>query len=240
MNVDIGYDLELWQKQGLKVPISIPVDAHSILVGGSGSGKSTLLLLMLYRMKKACPCELVICDFKASKELEGISDSYAEFEACYEQIKRFYDEIFLNTPEGGSGKSQFLIIDEIAGLISHFDMSKQTKPFSDTIRQIMANILMLGRSRKIFLILVMQRYSAGIFPSATGAIDNMAVACGLGKLNPDAKRGLFSGEILESDDLQFGMGKGIILVDGKPLRGLQVPIVSKEKLLKALRKMSDN
>ena len=108
---------------------------------------------------------LYIADFKKSHEVEGVTDleHFAEFEDCYDLICRFYEDLE-NTQEGGDG-IKILLIDEIAGLLSHFSISKEGKEKADRIRAIMSSILMLGRSRKCYLILAMQRYTAAIFPS---------------------------------------------------------------------------
>lgn len=134
-------------------------------------------------MMKSNNIQLTICDFKASHEFDGITDNFAEFEDCYNEIKGFYLE-FLSTPEGGesSGIIKILIIDEIAGLLAHYSMSKETKVIADEIKQIMSSILMLGRSRKCFLWLSMQRFTSSLFPPASGAADNFHVCVGLGRL----------------------------------------------------------
>lgn len=75
---------------------------------------------------------MYIADFKASKEFIGITDTFAEFEACYELIKTYYD-IFIDTPEGGDGCIKILLIDEIAGLLTHFSMTKEGKQKADEI-----------------------------------------------------------------------------------------------------------
>ncbi len=230
----IGYDFFMFSEQGLKVPLSAPVGSHLIVVGGSGSGKSTALLYWLWKLKQHRPI-LYIADFKKSNEFCGISKNYAEYEECYLLIKDFYNE-FLNTPEGGNGKIKILIIDEIAGLLTHFSMNKGTKEKADEIRQIMSSILMLGRSRRCFLWLSMQRYTASIFPSASGSADNFHVCIGLGNLSVDGRKGLFAGEhFTGEDELLYGQGKGIVLVDGQQLKGIIIPQVSKQKLLKLLQ-----
>ena len=78
----------------------------------------------------------------------------------------------MNTPEGGEECYKILLIDEIAGLLTHYSMSKDGKAKADKIRNIMSSILLLGRSRKCFLWLSMQRYTASIFPAASGSADN--------------------------------------------------------------------
>lgn len=189
--------------------MSAPV-GHTIVVGGSSSGKSTSVLYWLWKLKKY-DCTLYIADFKKSNDFCGISSNFAEFEDCYQLIKDFY-ETFLKTPEGGDG-TKILIVDEIAGLLTHFSMTKEGKAKADEIRIIMSSILMLGRSRRCFLWLSMQRYSASIFPASSGAVDNFSVIVAVGRMTVDGRKGLLAGEHFEGEDeLQFGQGRGIVLI----------------------------
>lgn len=168
------------------------------------------------------------------REFEGITENFAEFEDSYDLIKKFYAD-FLATPEGGDGKIKILLIDEIAGLLTYYSMTKENKAKADEIRNIMSSILMLGRSRKCFLWLSMQRYTATIFPTSSGSADNFHICVGLGRLTVDGRKGLFAGEHLENEEnIQFGQGKGIVLIDGQPIKALAIPKVSKEKIRKLL------
>lgn len=231
----LGFDLELLEMHGLKIPLLAPINSHLIVVGGSGSGKSTAVLYWLYKIRNY-GCKLYIVDFKESREFEGITENFAEFEDSYNLIKKFYDD-FLTTPEGGDGKIKILLIDEIAGLLTHYSMTKENKAKGDEIRNMMSSILMLGRSRKCFLWLSMQRYSATVFPASSGSADNFHICVGLGRLTVDGRKGLFAGEHLENEeDFQFGQGKGIVLIDGQPLKAVIIPQVSKKKLLNLLQK----
>lgn len=228
----LGYDYQWLSEQGDKLPLFAPI-GHTIVVGGSGSGKSTSVLYWLYKLRNY-DCILYIADFKKSNDFCGISNNFAEFEDCYDLIRRFYED-FLSTPEGGDGK-KILIVDEIAGLLTYFSMTKEGKAKADEIRAIMSSILMLGRSRKCFLWLSMQRYTASIFPASSGSADNFHVCVGLGRLTVEGRKGLFAGEHLEGEDeLQFGQGRGIVLIDGQPLKALIIPKVSKAKLLELLK-----
>jgi hypothetical protein len=188
-------------------------------------------------MKKAnVPVQLHIMDFKASHEFQGITNNYAEYEECYHHIMSFY-KMFSDLGEGGNGVVNILLIDEIAGLLTHLGMTKEGKSKADEIRMVMSSILMLGRSRKCFLWLAMQRYTATIFPASSGAVDNFHICIGLGRLSVDSRKSLFAGEHIEAEEeLLFGQGKGIVLIDGQPLQTLIIPRVSKEKLLKLLQK----
>lgn len=229
----LGFDGDLLG-EGIKIPLLAPL-GHTIIVGGTGSGKSTHLLYLIHN---ALDCQFMICDFKRSGELTGISDRYAEFEESYDLIKEFYHD-FWQTPEGGAGFDKILLIDEIAGMLTYYGMNKEGKAKADEIRQIMASILMLGRSRRCYLWLSMQRYTASIFPASSGAGDNFNICIGLGKLSPDSKRSLFAGMELESE-FQPGQGKGIVYIDGQGLRAICVPRIDKRKLLGLLRKKQEN
>lgn len=231
----IGYNLSVLHKYGIKVALYAPL-GHTICVGGTGSGKSTALLYWLYKIRRnKIPLELHVADFKASHEFSGITPHYAEFEGCYELISQFYQN-FIALEEGGDRTYKILLIDEIAGYLMHLSLSKDGKAKAEAIRQMMSSILMLGRSRKCFLWLAMQRFTASIFPAASGGGDNLQVCSGLGALTVDSRRSLFAGEHLEDEEeLLFGQGKGIVLIDGQPLQALIIPRVSKRKLLEKLQ-----
>lgn len=231
----LGYDYNLYLNHQIQIKIRAPI-GHTIVVGGSGSGKSTAILYWLLKMKKVNPnIELYIMDFKASHEFVGITDNYAEFEDIYDKLLEFYD-MFCTLEEGGDGTVKILIIDEIAGMLSHLSMSKEGKEKADKVRQIMSSILMMGRSRNCFLWLIMQRYTATIFPASSGAVDNFFVYVGLGRLSVESRKSLFACEhIEEEDNITFGQGKGLVLIDGQEIQTLHIPIVSKEKLLMKLQ-----
>lgn len=230
----LGYDYQWLSEHGDKLPVFAPI-GHTIVVGGSGSGKSTSVLYWLYKLKKY-NCELYIADFKKSNEFFGITPHFSQFEDCYQIMKDYY-AIFLSTPEGGDGTNKIMLIDEIAGLLTYFPMTKEGKAKADEVRAIMSSILMLGRSRRCYLWLSMQRYTASIFPASSGAADNFHVCVGLGRLTVDGRKGLFAGEHFDGEDeLQYGQGRGIVLIDGQPLKALIIPQVSKKKLLTLLQK----
>lgn len=229
----LGFDLQTYIHDGVKIPLTAPI-GHLICVGGSGSGKSTGVLYWVLKTR-SLNIHYTILDFKASHEFEGITDDYAEFEGCYDRIVAFYD-FFLSLPEGGDGRIHVLLIDEIAGLLTHLSMDKEGKQKADKVRQIMSSILMLGRSRNCFLWLVMQRFSATIFPSSSGAVDNFHICVGLGRLTVEGRKSLFAGEHFDGEDvLTFGQGRGLVLIDGQPLKALVLPRVSKHKMLIKLR-----
>lgn len=231
MEIKLGYDLKNWESDNICLSIIAKL-GHLIVVGGSGSGKTIALLYWLYNVKKY-PLKLFICDFKKSGDFQGISDCHAEFEDCYWLIMDFYSE-FLKLPEGGDGQNRILLIDEVAGLLTYFDGDKQK---SAELRKVMATILMLGRSRCCYLWLSAQRYTASLFPVASGAGDNFHIIVGLGRLTSDGRKSLFSGfDRLDFEEQILGYGKGIVLANSQSLKGLVIPHLEKDELLGVIRK----
>ena len=236
-NLLLGYNLMYWQNERLKIPIETDTSLlHTILVGGSGSGKSCSILWYLNNLVKANELlHIYIADFKASGDFNGLTSNYAEFTDCYALISQYY-ELFQRLPEGGDGSTYILLIDEVAGMLTHFGMTKETKSKADEIRLMMSSILMLGRSRRCFLWLCMQRYTANIFPASSGSADNFNIIVGLGRLTVDSRRSLFANEHFDGEDeIVFSQGRGIILIDGQPLRPIIIPRIDKEKIKKRLQ-----
>jgi len=234
----LGYDLQWLSEHGDKLPVFAPI-GHTIIVGGSGSGKSTAVLYFIQKLKKRNDVELSIVDFKASHEFLGITEPehFAEFNEfdCYSLIEDFYNR-YMSIPEGGDGRTHILLIDEVAGLLNHLSLTKEGSALANKIKLYLSSLLMGGRSRLCFTWLVMQRYSANIFPASSGAADNFHVCVGLGRLTVEGRKGLFAGEHLDSEnELLFGQGRGIVLIDGQPLKSLIIPKVSKKKLLELLQ-----
>lgn len=229
----LGYDYELYARHHLKIAMYAD-EGHLVSVGGSGSGKSTALLYWLYKMRHL-NVDFWVADFKKSGEFAGITRNFAEFEEAYDLICNFY-EMFLSLPEGGDGRTHIILIDEVAGMLGHLGMTKNGKSQAENIRSILSTVLMLGRSRRTYVWLSMQRYSASIFPSASGAGDNFHICVAFGRLSTEGRR-LFAGEHFDGEDeLQYGQGRGICLIDGQPLKALIIPQVSKKKLLTLLQK----
>ena len=57
-----------------------------------------------------------------------------------------------------------------------------------------------------------------------------------GNIDGNVGRKRDSGEHFEGEDtILFGQAKGIVLIDGEPLRGIIIPKVSKRKLLQLLQ-----
>ncbi|HBI62142.1 MAG TPA: hypothetical protein DDY31_13185, partial [Lachnospiraceae bacterium] len=170
---------------------------------------------------------------------KGISKNFKEFQEVIGLIDKFYG-IFEDTQEN-SPVIKILLLEEYSGLITWLVQADRKK--SEEIKGKIANLLMLGRSRHCYVYCIQQRISAQLFPSGIGAIDNFQILLGLGRLSVDSRKSLFAGEHLDKDfeeSYSPVCGQGLILIDGQPLRAVQVPYISDKGRMTALLRKKAN
>lgn len=234
--VNLGFDFQS------RVPIQADIfrTGHICIVGGTGSGKSMATLYILYGiLSLAYEIQLFIGDFKKSGDYKGISKNFKEFQEVIGLIDKFYG-IFEDTQEN-SPVIKILLLEEYSGLITWLVQADRKK--SEEIKGKIANLLMLGRSRHCYVYCIQQRISAQLFPSGIGAIDNFQILLGLGRLSVDSRKSLFAGEHLDKDfeeSYSPVCGQGLILIDGQPLRAVQVPYISDKGRMTALLRKKAN
>lgn len=214
--------------------VDIETTGQICIVGGTGSGKSMMMLYLIYNLYKNYDVRLSICDFKKSGDYVGIADNFSEFTQVTGCIEAFYKD-YQNTPENNQ-IIKILLIDEYAGFLTW--LSQNNKKKSEEIKQLISEMLMMGRSRHCFIWCVQQRIAAYLFPSGIGAIDNFQVCIGLGKLSVESRKSLFAGEHFDNhnfeDNYHPKTGQGIILIDGRELQPIQIPCISNKEYLKLL------
>lgn len=234
--VKFGFDVQF---PGANIPVvgDFTKTPHLCIVGGTGSGKSMLTLYVLFSLLRLpMPVELYIGDFKKSGDYKGITQNFAEFDTVVDLVDEFYTD-FENTPEGNQ-TVKILLLDEYAGFVVW--LTQKDKKKCEEIKGKISNLLMLGRSRNIFVITVMQRFSSQLFPAGIGAKDNFGIVVGLGRLSVEGRTALFAGEHFEDAEFEAnfrgGQGVGLCLIDGQPLHALAVPRISdKDGLKRVLR-----
>lgn len=234
--INLGFDLRT------RFPIQADIfrTGHICIVGGTGSGKSMAALYILYGiLSLPYKIQLYIGDFKKSGDYKGITPNFEEFEQVVGLIEKFYG-IFEETEEN-SPAIKICLIDEYAGFITW--LTQKDKKKCEEIKGKISNLLMLGRSRHCYVASIQQRISAQLFPSGIGAIDNYQILIGLGRLSVDSRKSLFAGEHLDKDfeeSYSPVCGQGLILIDGQPLRAVQIPYISDKGRMTALLRKKAN
>lgn len=232
IKIKVGF----WIAEGLDkpLPLYIPLQTypHILICGKSGSGKGILLLYMLNSVLNYRQINLYIGDPKNSGDFEGITPHYATNENVADLVEEVYKK-YQEIKQKKTGERLLLIVDEYPSFI--LDLEGRDKKRSGTIKNMIAELLMQGRSLPgngaVMLWIVAQRCDSEYFPK--GARLNFMTAIGLGRLDVQSKTMLFPGE--ELPEYEPTRGTGLILMDGKPLKVFKVPTIDVEGLKKLLK-----
>lgn len=199
---------------------------HIVIVGSTGSGKtyfskSLLGKLALYGEKP----QLYVCDFKGDEDFSFLCGckKFYRYTACEQGLEEFY-QCFLNRQSGKSSERMMLVLffDEWASYLNFVGKKK-----AEEEKGKLSNLLMLGRSFNVHVIISQQRADAQYFSTAR---DNFNLVIGLGNLSPESKEMLFH-DYKEEMEANCGRGMGYTLSNGMNLKKILVPTITNEKKL---------
>ncbi|MBQ8199869.1 MAG: DUF87 domain-containing protein [Lachnospiraceae bacterium] len=201
--------------------------AHMVIFGSTGSGKTYLLKIILGRIGKHIPdSELIVCDYKSDEDFSFLngSENFYRFDKCMKGLERVV-QLLHERQQGITSDKHFicLVFDEWASFINNLD-----KKSADRAKQLLATLLMLGRSFNIHVIISQQRLDASYFASSR---DNFAVVIGMGVLSKESVDMMFSDykEVINRNKAQ-GHGSAII---GNQFKDIIVPAVRDTNKLQA-------
>lgn len=228
-NLVLGYDLEKWNAYSTKEPINIDLspsnNSHIILCGLSGSGKSYCEQILMAKLKKLEPHgEIYFADYKGDPAFLYLSacNHYYSYNSTLDALTIVHNR--LHERQSGVDTSRnpiTLIWDEyMAQMLS---LISQDKKAASVIMGKVSEILLLGRSLSVRLIVTCQRPDALAFPA--GSRLNYGVVCILGSsassiyemLIPDFREAI--------KGCQFHRGEGVVVLQGAECRFIKVPTV---------------
>ena len=229
MAVPFLYDADLVAR-GIKVyiPIDLDIHCHWLCVGATGTGKSYALALFLGKIAKYEPAaRLVVCDFKkASFSWLDSRDGFYGYTAVTDGIDTVYREfqqrLALND-NNRNAQRVICLVDEYSALVSSLE-----KKVADEVKRKVAEILMMGRSLGVHLIIGIQRADAEFFRA--GARDQFGAVLMLGNLSKEQKQMLVP-DYREQMTATNQRGQGYLLLDGQGIYRVQVPRVTDEDKL---------
>lgn len=223
--MQFGYDYFIWLNYQLKQVIQIELQTllHLLLTGASGSGKSYALKYLIEKLL-INSVELTFCNFKKSADFRFLENyaNYFTYLDCANGLHEFYRKFkeAQDSETEFSGKFHILIFDEFPAFILSTAMTD--KKVAEQYKQMISEILMLGRSYGFGIWLIMQRPDASFF--ANGARDNFHITVTLGNISKEAKSMLYSGE--ELPDRVYRVGEGVAWIDGIGLIEIKFPKIS--------------
>lgn len=236
----LGYDYDKWYGYAMKEPvlsdISVNTNSHILTCGMSGSGKSYLTNQLLARLciQSGENSRVYFADFKQDDTFSYLRkcNRYYPYDKTIEALNTVY-EILHNRQSGKdiSRTSVTLIWDEyVANILSL--ISEDKKQAQEVMRKV-SEILMLGRSLSVRLVVSCQRPDAIVFP--TGSRLNYGIIIIVGSPIKSIYEMLIPKEYIERiGDRQFKIGEGIVLLQGSELHFIKVPVIRYEDNLQRI------
>jgi DNA segregation ATPase FtsK/SpoIIIE-like protein len=204
-----------------------------LCVGRTGSGKSYALTVILASIARFTPnVSVTVCDYKKSSfaQFEDTPNFYG-YEAVPDGIEAFYKEFterLKANDEKRNTQIRVLLIDEYGALIA-----AQEKKKADELKIMVANMLFMGRSLGIRVLIGVQRADAEHFKA--GARDQFKTILAMGILSKEQKQMLFA-DFKDNMTASNGLGEGYVLVDGKGLERVKVmPVTDFDTLNDVIR-----
>lgn len=233
MNSDVilGYDYDKWYGYEAKKPISTNVsvnkNSHTLICGMSGSGKSYLVNQYLARLcvQGGENSKVYFADFKQDDNFKPYRDCrrYYPYDKTIEALNAVYE--ILHNRQSGKDTSRIpvtLIWDEyVANILSLISIDKKR---AEAVMRQVSEILMLGRSLAVRLVVSCQRPDAVVFP--TGSRLNYGIIIIVGAPIKSIYEMLIPKEYIERiGERQFKTGEGVALLQSSELHFIKVPMI---------------
>ncbi len=225
----LGYGLDRWTAYGEKVPITIDLspktNSHILLCGMSGSGKSYLENQIMAKLALAEPDgELYCADYKSEEALAYLrgTSRYYFYREALKPLDIVHGHLLARqSGEDNSRNPVTLIWDEY--MAQMLALISEDKKAAAVVMGKVSEILMLGRSLAVRLVISCQRPDALAFPA--GSRLNYGVVVVLGAAVRSIYEMLLPDFMDEVKGRQFGRGEGVALLQGSELRYIKVPMV---------------
>ena len=236
----LGYDLDSWryygEKKKITMDISTSTNSHMLICGQSRSGKSYFEKQLFARLIKAdADSVFYFADYKRD-------DSFA----CLRQCDRYYcynstldalDSIYDIMQKRQSGEDQTrhwvtLIWDEYVANILALLGDKSKKQETEKVMKQVSEILMMGISLNVRIIVTCQTAYAEVFK--LGARLNFGVIVILGAFVKSSYDMLMTDHVEQIKGRKFGQGEGSILLHGGELHFIKIGQVADMERLERL------
>lgn len=210
-------------------PIVISLDSvflcaepNLLCVGKTNSGKSYALATILGIYAEHIPdVSITICDYKKSSfsQFDGMPNFYG-FEDVPNGIRTFHREFQARLAANDAERNKqirVLLIDEYGALIA-----AQDKKTAEELKMIVGNMLFMGRSLGIKVLIGIQRADAEHFRA--GARDQFRAILALGNLSKEQKQMLFTDNKESMNDINR-IGEGYLHIDGQELERVRIATI---------------
>ena len=236
--ITLGVDLDRWNAEGqvcrIQTDLSPQSNSHILLCGMSGSGKSYLENAILAKLALVEPDgEIFFADYKGDNAfayLQGCPRYYT-YKDTLNALEIVHNRLLARqSGEDHSTHPVTLIWDEYMAQI--LALQSEDKKIAAAVMSHVSEILLLGRSLSVRLVMAIQRPDALAFPA--GSRLNYGVVVVLGSSAKSIYEMLLPDFKDEVKGRTFKRGEGVVLFQGSELRYLKVPTVSNPKRMERL------
>lgn len=225
----LGYDYDAWYAYGLKQPIFVDIspqiNSHILISGMSGSGKSHCEHIIFSKLAFANPeSEIYFADFKQDDTFSYLRNCprYFPYRMSLQALDIVYDK--LQKRQSGEDKQRHpivLIFDEYVAFCLY--LQSESKKEATSAMNKVSEILMLGRSLSVRILVSCQRPDSIVFPS--GSRLNYGIVIILGAPIRSIYEMLMPEFWDKIGDREFKVGEGVLLLQGSALHFIKVPMV---------------
>ncbi len=236
----VGYDYDVWYGYADKEPVSIDAstknNTQTLICGMSGSGKSYLTNQYFARICVHGGDDSIVyfADFKQDDSFSHLRKCprYFPYDKTIEALETVYE--ILHKRQSGEDTSRYfvtLVWDEyMANILSLLGTEKKK---AEAVMHKVSEILMLGRSLAVRLVIACQRPDASAFP--TGSRLNFGVIIIVGASIESIYSMLMPKELIEQiGSREFHTGEGVMLWQGSELHFIKVPVIRNEDKMKQI------
>lgn len=225
----LGYELDRWRLFGEKVPINIDLspktNSHILLCGMSGAGKSFHEQQIMCKLALAEPdSDILLADYKGEDALAHLRSCprYYTYKDTLKALEIVHGRLLARqSGEDASRNPVTLVWDEY--MAQMLALISEDKKAAAVVMGKVSEILMLGRSLSVRLIISCQRPDALAFPA--GSRLNYGVVVVLGAAVRSIYEMLLADHIERTKGRQFGRGEGVALLQGSELHFIKVGAV---------------
>ena len=234
----LGFDLDKWDGYGHKEPIEIDLspqsNSHILICGMSGSGKSYLEQAVLAKLSLAQPeGEIYFGDYKGDDSFSYLQGCprYYSYKKTLEALEIVHSRLLARQSGKDTSRTPVTLIwDEY--MAQAIALMSEDKKAAAAVMNMVSEILLLGRSLSVRLLISCQRPDAIAFPA--GSRLNYGVVAVLGAAVKSIYEMLLPDFKDEIQGRKFTRGEGVVLFQGSDLRYLKVPVIGNHERMKQI------